>query len=91
MIVRGIHERDGPWYVTEYALANAHTGHTVSLGRTDWADWHSGDLLFAKEGQIFRLTVEGGSSPALSAARLLIDLRDAKFQQVECPEEQKHW
>jgi hypothetical protein len=92
MMVRGIHERDGPWYLTEYAIANAHTERAVSLGRMDWADWPSGDLLFGKEGQIFRLRVEGRSgSPSLSEARLLIDLTDATFEQIECPDEQKHW
>ncbi len=92
MIVQGIHERDGPWYVTEYALANRHTGSVLSLGRTDWADWHAGDVVFGKEGCIYRLAVPGGSElPSLPDARLLIDLRNAKFKGLECPEEHKRW
>ena len=92
MIVRGIHEREGPWYVIEYNLANALTNEALPLGRLDWADWQASDLLFAKEGQIFRLTLgKGSDAPSLAAARRLIDLRAAKFQQVECPDDFKHW
>jgi len=68
----GIHERDGPFYLVEHSVSDAQ-GATINLGRTDWADWcHSGDLLFAQEGKIFRLTFESNKKLAsLDHAKVL--------------------
>src|SRR5215471_196971 len=52
----GIHQNNGPWRVIEDSVINTKSGEEFSLGRTDWADWcHSGDLLYAKEGHLWRL------------------------------------
>jgi hypothetical protein len=51
----GFHEREGPWYVVEYDLIDMKTEQETQLGRLDWADWDSnGDLLFAREGRLYR-------------------------------------
>ena len=93
MITRGIHERDGPWYVVEHAVVNKDSKMEASLGRTDWADWcHSGDLLIARDGKLFRLGFsEEGELLPLEEAHLLIDLRDRRFEPREAPAQAKVW
>lgn len=88
----GIHERDGAWYVTEHALIDKKAGARFELGRTDWADWcRSGDLLFAKEGALYRLGTVRGKLPPLTEARLLVDLSDSIFRPLEPPEAARKW
>jgi hypothetical protein len=83
----GLHERDGSWYITEHAVINRESGEEISLGRTDWADWcHSGDLVFAKEGKLFRLGFRGRRLLPLAEAKLLIDLKERTFRPLEPPE-----
>jgi hypothetical protein len=90
--VRGIHEKNGPWYVLEHSLVNTRTGENISLGRTDWADWcHSGDLLYAKEGKIWRLGFDRGTIQSIDQARMLIDLRVRVFTPKEAPEGANKW
>jgi hypothetical protein len=86
-------ERDGPWYIVEHVVKETKTGETIELGRTDWADWcHSGDLLFAKEGRLFRLGLTGkGVLKELAAAELLVDLNDRAFTALAAPAEAKKW
>jgi hypothetical protein len=86
----GLHERDGSWYITEHVVIDKESVEEVRLGRTDWADWcHSGDLLFAKEGKLFRLAFGSHGLLPLTEARLLIDLKERTFRPLEPPEEYK--
>ena len=93
MHIHGLHQRDGPWYVIEHFVSDRETGSRISLGRTDWADWcHSGDLLFAKDGNIFRLNFSAtGVLAELNTARLLIDLSDRSFKDVMPSSEARQW
>ncbi len=93
MHILGMGERDGPWYIVEHVVKETKTGETIELGRTDWADWcHSGDLLFAKEGRLFRLGFTGkGVLKELAAAELLVDLNDRAFTALAAPAEAKKW
>jgi hypothetical protein len=93
MEIQGLHQRDGPWYIIEHAVSDQFHGSTVALGRTDWADWcQSGDLLFAKEGKLFRLGHSAdGALNELERAKALIDVTDRTFKEVESPSEAKHW
>lgn len=93
MHIQGLRHRDGPWYVIEHLVSDRDTGSVISLGRTDWADWcHSGDLLFAKDGKIFRLGFSAkGVLAETTAAKLLIDLNDRVFKEVTPSSEAKQW
>ena len=93
MHIQGLHQRDGPWYIIEHSVSDQANGSTVSLGRTDWADWcHSGDLLFAKEGKLFRLGYSpDGALNELGSAQVLIDLNDRAFKEIAPPSEAKQW
>ena len=92
-VTSGLHERDGSWYVTEHIIVDQRSDATISLGRTDWADWCSnGELLFAKDGRIYRLGFgKGGRLIPVEDAKLLIDLNNRKFEAKEAPVEAKTW
>ena len=90
MLISGIHERDGSWYVMEHRITDQ-TGHVVlDLGRSDWADWsRSGELLFARDGRLFRVVVDVKSG--VGATEELIDLRELKFESRLAPGEGTLW
>ena len=68
----GIHENNGAWYVIEHVIVNTKSGQEFSLGRTDWADWcHSGDLLYAKGGRLWRLGFDRRNLRPLEQAETL--------------------
>jgi len=91
-VIKGIHERNGSWYVIEHVVLNTKSGEEFSLGRTDWADWcHSGDLLYAKEGKIWRLGFGRRNLRPLEQAEMLIDLSGRVFTPKEAPEGAKKW
>ena len=87
----GIRERGGAWYVIEYSIVGA-GDERVDLGRADWADWcrTSGDLLFARDGKIQRLPVDG-ALPDPARANALTDLSDQTFEEMEPPPEALEW
>lgn len=90
MILRGHGEPNGPWEVIEHEIVHLKTGEKHVLGRSDWADWDpvTGDLLFAREGRLFRQPFRDGSRlPAVE----LIDLRDRRFEEREAPTWAKQW
>lgn len=63
----------------------------LELGRTEWADWdRQGDLLFARDGVLFRLPrpAEGAS---VGDARELLDLRDRRFDARPSPASARRW
>lgn len=93
MQIKGMHVRNGPWYSIDYLVVDRVNNLLFKLEATDWADWcHSGDLLFAKDGKLFRLDCGHiGTSDELESARLLIDLSDRQFKQVTAPIEAKQW
>lgn len=73
-------------------MVNQTNGSTIALGRTDWADWcRSGDLLFAREGKLFRLRYSAGALDELERAGLLIDLTERTFIEVDAPSQAKQW
>jgi hypothetical protein len=92
MQLKGIKERGGSWYIIEHVVKARASKSVLKLGRTDWADWcHSGDLLFAKNGKLFRLVVAGKTLPALAEAKLLIDLNERKFKEMKPTDEATRW
>ena len=90
MSIVGIHERDGTWYVMQHRILDVMGEVAIDLGRSDWADWSmSGELLFAREGRLYRLIVEKGSD--LGVPEELIDLRELRFEAVPTPPEALLW
>ncbi len=93
MRIQGLHQLDGPWYIIEHVISDRVSGSAVTLSKADWADWcRSGDLLFAKDGKIFRLGYSrDGTLDQLESARPLIDLTALTFKEVEPPSQAKDW
>ena len=90
MWVVGIHKRDGSWYVLEHRILDAQGRVALDLGRSDWADWsRSGELLYACEGRLYRIVVDGKSE--LDTPEELIDLRDLKFEPSVAPPQATVW
>lgn len=91
MSILGIKEKDGPWYVTGHSVKSK-DGRTDDIGRSDWADWsHSGDLLFARDGCLYRLPCQKGDLRRVQDAVKLADFSDLKFHPVEAPAEYQRW
>jgi len=62
---------------------------TASLGRSDWTDWsRSGELLFARDGRLYRLVQRNGD---FLQPEELIDLRQLRFQPPSMPREAVVW
>jgi hypothetical protein len=90
MRILGIHERDGPWCVAEHRVLDSNGGVLTDLGRSDWADWsNNGEVLFAREGCLFRIPVRGQNK--LGDCCEVMDLRPLRFANVEAPPEAKRW
>jgi hypothetical protein len=87
MLLRGIRERNGAWYVIDHTVVTG-SGETLLEG-TDWADWdHSGDLLYAAGASLYRRRYANG---AIASPVLVADLSDLQFKNVAPPDEARHW
>jgi hypothetical protein len=92
MQIKGIHEWGGPNYVIEYAMEKHDDKKFSTLGRMDWADWDkNGDLLFAKDGKLFRLRVTSNSIFDLKEAIELADFNHLKFEEKVAPKKALKW
>jgi hypothetical protein len=94
MLVRGIGERDGPWYRLDHEVMDADGQIRVYLPETDWAEWdRNGDLLFSRRGGLFRLPaamVERGGDFG-EQAQLLADFSTMTFEEIVAPSSVTHW
>jgi len=91
MAILGMKERDGPWYVIDYALLDRN-GDVAAIGRCDWADWApNGDLLFAQSGCIYRLSPKHRKFGLIESSRVIADFNELKFQPVQAPPEATMW
>lgn len=94
MVTHGVHQKRGPWYAMDHVVRSNQSGDSELLLRTsDWADWcHSGDLLYAMDGGIYRLGFDSHKAlRPISDARKLIDLRGLSFVARPSPFEAKDW
>jgi len=95
MLVKGIHERQGSWYVLEYQILDRVSGEQSNLGRLDWADWDkNGDLLGAREGRVYRLkprSRDGHVTFRPESALALADFRGLSFAPRRAPDDAQVW
>jgi len=74
-----------PWYMTEHAVIR-NGDQNDRIGRSDWADWsHTGDLLFAMDGALYRAKCENGTLAPLEDATMIADFSKLKFENREAP------
>ncbi len=90
MRIVSVNETGGDWYVVEHRVVRVGDEEVVlDLGRTEWADWdRSGDLLFARDGVLFRIR---RNPLTLTRAREVVDLRDREFVARPAPPRARIW
>ena len=77
-----------------YTLINHETGEEDFLGEFSWVDIDKNDdLLFAKDGQLFRLKPQWSTAAPidLTQAKLLYDFRPSQFAELEAPSWATEW
>jgi hypothetical protein len=106
-ILRGIGHRQHAWYLEDYAVAQRtdnkklvppalQSWTTLRYSEeVDWADWdRNGDLLFAKDGRLYRLAKESAvvaGSSLLDGAREIADFRALRFAPKVAPQKALSW
>jgi hypothetical protein len=95
MLIQGVSQKNDAWYWVDYEVISDGGEALFALPRIDWADWDTnGDLLFAREGHLFRL---GRSNVPLFPVRgdevlqHIADLNGVKFESKEAPAEATEW
>lgn len=94
MKILGIHERDGPWYLIEHSVIRNERRqiHLDNIGRSDWADWsHSGDLLFAMDGSLYRTKCRHGELDPVEHAVKIADFSNLRFENRKAPYADGQW
>lgn len=87
MTTFGFHETNGPPWVQEFRVIAKDGKETYNVGKADWADWDkNGDLLFSKDGCIYRSKKEKLASP-----KELINMTASKFKPITAPPEFRVW
>jgi hypothetical protein len=91
--LHAIHERQARWYVETADLASQDGRTSFEFGRIDWADLdHNGDVLYAKDGCLFRLSrplPRHSDDPLIP--RLIADLNGMAFEPIEAPRRAQRW
>jgi hypothetical protein len=92
MQIRGIGERQGDWYVIDHEIFDDKGVSVLKLARTSWADWDNNeDLLYAKNGKLFRLSWKNSEEFNSKPAKELVDLTEHKFKPVATPAKARKW
>ncbi|MBP6350498.1 MAG: hypothetical protein KA392_13225 [Candidatus Obscuribacter sp.] len=94
MTLLGFGQKNGPYKAYNYQLRDNEDKIVIDLKNAEWADWdHNGDLLFAREGKLWRLKA-AQQEPIYTETSLaieLIDLNDSTFEEVRAPVWAKKW
>lgn len=91
MSIEAIHERQGAWYVITYRLV-AGEDVILDLGRLDWVDvGPQGELLFAGDGRLSRLTHDDQGRWRSGETRTVIDLSNHRFESRIAPDWAQRW
>jgi hypothetical protein len=91
--LHAIKERQGRWYVETAELLQRDGRTAFEFGRVDWADLdHNGDVLYTKEGSVFRLPTAGLEFDGEKVVpRLIADLNGMTFEPIEPPDWARKW
>ncbi|MBP2300578.1 hypothetical protein [Azospirillum picis] len=89
-LLHAIGRRKGAWYDLTHRVLDRDGRVLVDLPGSDWADWDGGDLVFARDGCLYRLPeshlpeshLKNCEKPEAEASRLLHDFRNARFTSI---------
>ncbi|CAO3357875.1 hypothetical protein [Azospirillum palustre] len=91
-LLHAIGRRKSAWYDLSHRVLDQEGQVLVDLPGSDWADWDGGDLVFARDGRLYRLpesAFRDHARPGADAFRLLYDFRNARFAAIP-PAEKRH-
>jgi hypothetical protein len=94
LLIRGYFQANGPVNIEEFVVEGDGGAPTATLAQSEWADWDAnGDLLFARQGELFRLPSRQLRLPefGLSTAVRLADFRPLTFTRRQTPPELARW
>lgn len=95
MLLKGMAQENDAWYWIDYDVLNSAQELLFTLPRTDWADWDgNGDLVFARNGKLFRLKEKSFSkfqNEGGQALKLVADLTGLKFESKAPPQKATRW
>lgn len=98
--LHAIKEMQSRWLVETADIMDGDGQVLRALGRVDWADVdHNGDVLYASEGRLFRLPLQGASGGArtcksylsLVPAKPVVDLNAMEFAAIAPPANALKW
>lgn len=91
--LHGEHETNGPPYVETCQVQDEHGEGVIDLGRIDWTDVdHTGDVLYAADGCLFRLSGERiAADPRSATSTKIADLNALTFEEVVAPGWARRW
>jgi hypothetical protein len=90
MSIRGINQKNDAWYWIDYAVLDRAGATLLDLPRTDWADWDRGDLVYAREGKLFRVPQKSFEAGA-PQPKLIADLGSMTFAGHKAPAAATRW
>ncbi|MCG8479645.1 MAG: hypothetical protein MI724_11150 [Spirochaetales bacterium] len=86
MELHGVGRPQGPRLLQRFTVCD--TGREIDLGECDWGDiLENGDVLFAREGAIYRMPRRLKSAEPVQ----LVDLRFDTFTETEAPDWARRW
>jgi hypothetical protein len=95
MLIKGMKQKDDAWYWIDYEVLSDSEDLLFTLARTDWADWDGdGDLVFARDGKLFRLSKKNLSkfqAKGDEALKQIADLNGLKFESCAAPQKATTW
>lgn len=94
MLIKGMKQKNDAWYWIDYDVLSDSQELLFTLPRTDWADWDDGDLVFARDGMLFRLNKKNFprfQAKGDEALKQIADLNGLKFESRPAPHMATTW
>lgn len=81
-------------YYSNFEILDTHQTPLYKISEANWADWgHNGDLLFAKDGKLFRILFSQLplTPDSKCCAAMIKDLNDSRFEEILTPPWAQSW
>lgn len=85
MLLHSIGRSQKAWYGLDYRVVDRRGDLLVDLPNTDWADWDGGDLVFARDGCLYRVAKSDLRYGSHNSISLLYDFNSARFTELAPP------